>query len=25
MNSRQVINLFKNKNKINVKRQQNGY
>ena len=25
MNSRQVINLFKNKNKINVKRQKNGY
>jgi len=25
MNSRQVINLFKNKNKINVNRQQNGY
>ena len=25
MNSRQVINLFKNKNKINVRRQQNGY
>ena len=25
MNSRQVINLFKNKNKINRKRQQDGY
>ena len=25
MNSRQVINLFKNKNKINVKRQKDGY
>ena len=25
MNSRQVINLFKNKNKINIRRQKNGY
>lgn len=25
MNSREVINLFKNKNKINVKRQKDGY
>jgi len=25
MNSRQVINLFKNKNKINIRRQKDGY